>query len=228
MHDTTVNGEGGANGTQAGTLLITRHTESEWNAIGKWTGITDVHLSENGFKEAAMLGEALKGLAIKVDVAYCSEQVRTRETLDGMLDAAQQSGVDIVVSGALNERDYGVYTGKNKWEMKELIGEDAFNELRRGWDVPVQGGETLKMVYERAVPFYTNTIVPLLQNGKNVLIMAHGNSIRALMKYIESISDQDIVDLEMPFGQIFVYKVSPEGLKLSKSAVTIDAVPPNA
>jgi 2,3-bisphosphoglycerate-dependent phosphoglycerate mutase len=212
----------------AGTLLVVRHAESEWNALGKWTGITDVHLSDEGFKEAALFGQALRGLDVHVDVAYCSQQIRTRETLEGMLDTAQQFGVNVTTSGALNERNYGAYTGKNKWEMKELIGETAFNALRRGWDVPVPGGETLKMVYERVVPFYKDTIVPLLNDGKNVLVVAHGNSIRALKKYIESISDKDVADLEMPFGQIIAYNVSQDGLKKSVSTVTIDAAPPKA
>ncbi len=206
-----------------GKLLIARHAESEWNALGKWTGTTDVHLSDKGFKEATALGNALRKLDVRLDVAYCSEQVRTRETLQGMLVASEQGGVPIFASKAINERDYGDYTGKNKWEMKELIGETAFNELRRGWDVPVEGGETLKMVYERVLPFYKETILPQLLDGKNVLIVGHGNSIRALMKYIESTSDEDVSNLEMLFGHIVIYDVSPAGLALHTSRVTIEA-----
>lgn len=175
-----------------------------------------------------MFGIALKKLDIHVDIAYCSQQIRTRETLEGMLDAAQQFEVDIVTDKALNERDYGEYTGKNKWEMKDLLGEEAFNALRRGWDVPIPGGETLKMVYERVVPFYTKTVMPLLQEGKNVLIVAHGNSIRALIKYLESISDEDVSSLEMIFGQIIIYDITPEGLCANSSKVQIDTTPPNA
>jgi D-lactate dehydrogenase len=211
-----------------GKLLVVRHTESEWNAVGKWTGLTDVHLSENGFKEAAMFGQALKGLDIKIDNAYCSEQIRTRETLEGMLDAAQQFDVETVTASGLNERDYGEYTGKNKWEMKDLIGEDKFNQIRRGWDVPIPGGETLKTVYQRVVPFYTGTILPLLKEGKNVLIVAHGNSIRALMKYLDSVSDEDFSQLEMLFGQIIIYDIKEDGLSAGSSVVKIDITPPNA
>jgi len=211
-----------------GKLLVVRHAESEWNATGQWTGITDVHLSENGFKESAMLGQELKKLDIGVDVAYCSKQIRTRETLQGMLDSAQIFGLEIESSSALNERDYGEYTGKNKWEVKDLVGEEAFNQIRRGWDVPVPGGETLKMVYERVVPFYSETILPQLREGKNILIVASGNSIRSLMKYLESISDEGISQLEMPFGQIIVYNITAEGLKASSSSVQIDITPPNA
>jgi D-lactate dehydrogenase len=211
-----------------GKLLVVRHAESEWNAVGRWTGLTDIHLSDNGFKESAMLGQALKNLNINIDVAYYSEQVRTRETLEGMLDVAQQLKTTVTVSRAINERDYGEYTGKNKWDIKDTIGEEAFNKIRRGWNVPVPGGETLKRVYERAVPFYTETVLPLLQAGKNVLIVASGNSLRALMKYIESISDEDISKVEMPFGQIIVYDVSPNGLRTNSSITKIDIIPPHA
>jgi D-lactate dehydrogenase len=211
-----------------GKLLVVRHAESEWNVTGQWTGITNVHLSEKGFRESAMLGQALQGLNIPIDIAYCSEQIRTRETLEGMLDAAQQFNVAIEVNKAINERDYGEYTGKNKWEVKELIGEKAFNDLRRGWDVPVPGGETLKMVYEQVLPFYTGTVLPLLKDGQNVLIVAHGNSIRALMKYLESISDEGVQDLEMLFGQIIIYDITPDGLKADSSVVKIDTTPPHA
>jgi len=211
-----------------GKLLVVRHAESEWNAAGKWTGITDIHLDDKGFKESAMFGKALKKLDIPIDVAYCSEQIRSRETLEGMLDSAQQFEVKVEIISQLNERDYGEYTGKNKWEVEQVVGEVRFNEIRRGWDTPIPGGETLKMVYKRVVPFYTGTVLPLLQDGKNVLIVAHGNSIRALMKYLQSISDNDISQLEMPFGQIIIYDISPSGLRASSSVVQIDTTLPNA
>jgi 2,3-bisphosphoglycerate-dependent phosphoglycerate mutase len=165
---------------------------------------------------------------IKVDIAYCSQQIRTRETLEGILDASQQFDVDIITDHAINERDYGDYTGKNKWQIKDEIGEEAFNAIRRGWNVPVPNGETLKMVYERVVPFYENTILPLLNQGQNVLLVAHGNSIRALMKYLDSISDDGVEDLEMLFGQIVVYQVNNKGLKDSSYIEKIDTTPPNA
>jgi 2,3-bisphosphoglycerate-dependent phosphoglycerate mutase len=175
-----------------------------------------------------MLGQALKKLYIRIDNAYCSEQIRTRETLEGILDTAQQFDVSIAVSPALNERDYGEYTGKNKWEVEKQIGEEAFDQIRRGWDIPVPGGETLKMVSERVTPFYSGTVLPLLQAGKNVLIVAHGNSLRALVKYLESISDQDVSQLEMLFGQIVIYDVAANGLKASSEVVKIDMTPPQA
>jgi D-lactate dehydrogenase len=214
--------------TQPGKLLIARHAESEWNATGRWTGITDVHLSEKGFKEARMLGEKLKELNIPLDIAYCSKQIRTHETLEGILNGSDQSSVPITAAGELNERDYGDYTGKNKWEIKELLGEEAFNKLRRGWNEPVPGGETLKDVYERAVPFYHQTILPELCHGKNVLVVAHGNTIRALIKYLKSLSDEDVTHVEMSFGEILIYDIAPSGLCTSDSIAKINTTPPKA
>lgn len=211
-----------------GRLLLTRHAESEWNAKGKWTGLTDVHLSEKGFHEASLLGLALRDLDIKVDQAFCSEQVRTLETLEGILNASQQFNAPFQRRGAINERDYGTYTGKNKWDMQKLVGDEEFAGIRRGWDHPVPGGETLKMVYERVIPFYQSEVLPLLMSGKNVLLVAHGNSLRALMKYVEKLSDTDVESLEMPFGSIMVYDVDPDGHMLAKDETHIDTQPPNA
>lgn len=211
-----------------GKLLIARHTESEWNATGQWTGRTDTHLSEKGFRDAVTLGQKLKELDITIDIAYCSEQIRTRETLEGILGASQQFSVDIVRNAAVNERDYGDYTGKNKWEMKEILGEEQFNAIRRGWDVGVPEGETLKMVYERVIPFYQEVLFPIIQSGKNVLLVAHGNSIRSLMKYLETISDDNVENLEMLFGEIVIYTLNKDGLMDEKSSVHIDSEAPNA
>lgn len=211
---------------QLGKLLLVRHGESEWNALGKWTGSTDVHLTEKGFHEAALFGQAIKD--IKLDQAFVSEQIRALETLEGILDASQQFTVPFERAAALNERDYGDYTGKNKWEMKSLMGETAFNHLRRDWDYPVPGGETLKMVYSRAVPYLEKHVLPLLIEGKNVLIVSHGNALRALMKYIEKISDKDISKLEMPFADVIMYELDKNGELINKAIRTIDTTPPKA
>lgn len=210
----------------AGKLLISRHTESEWNALGKWTGITDVHLSKNGFHQAAQLGEALKD--IKLDYAFASQQIRTLETLEGILDASGQVGVPYERNEALNERDYGDYTGMNKWEMRDKVGEEVFNKIRRDWDYPVPNGETLKMVYERTIPFYKEHILPKLLEGQTVLIVSHGNAIRALIKYMEAISDEGVADIEMPFGHILEYEVNDDGTCKTKHEMQIELVAPPA
>lgn len=209
-----------------GRLIIIRHGESEWNALGKWTGTTDVHLTSKGYHEAAQMGEKLKD--IRINYAYISQQIRTKETLEGVLDASGQYNVPYEVAAAINERDYGDYTGKNKWEVQQEIGEDAFQSLRRGWDYPVPNGETLKMVYERVVPFFQNTVLPRIQRGESVLLVAHGNSIRSLMKYIESISDEEIGHTEMIFGTAVLYHLTHDGHIVDKEVRTIDSTPPPA
>ena len=211
---------------KSGKLLLIRHGESEWNALGKWTGSTDVHLSEKGFREAGMFGVQLQD--IPIDYAFTSQQVRALETLEGIMDASQQFDIPFKRTRAFNERDYGDYTGKNKWEMRDMLGEAVFNHIRRDWNYEVPNGETLKMVYERAVPYYLEHVVPLLNKGKNVLIVSHGNSIRALLKYIEKISDNDVSKLEMPFGNIIMYQVDPDGNVINKAIRTIDTTPPKA
>lgn len=209
-----------------GQLIIIRHGESEWNALGKWTGHTDVHLSAKGFHEAALMGEKLKD--IRIDYAYHSEQIRTLETLEGILDASGQLDVPYERARAINERDYGIYTGKNKWQVQKEIGEDAFQAIRRGWNVTVPQGETLKMVYDRAVPFYQKTVLIRLAKGENVLIVGHGNSIRSLMKYIERISDEDIGSVEMIFGTALIYHVDAHGYIIDKTIRTIETTLPPA
>ena len=209
-----------------GMLLLVRHAESEWNVLGKWTGRTDVHLTEKGQKEAAQLGEILKD--IELHQAYSSEQIRTVETLTHLLETAGKTSVPHKREANLNERDYGDYTGLNKWEVLEQLGEDVFTKIRRSWDQPIPNGETLQMVHERAVPFYKDHILPQLLEGKNVIVVSHGNTIRSLIKYIESISDEGIAEVEMPFGQIIIYHVTPEGKKQGKEVRQIDVKPPHA
>lgn len=211
---------------KVGKLLLIRHGESEWNALGKWTGSTDVHLTEKGFREAAMFGRKLQD--IPIDYAFTSQQVRALETLEGIMDASQQFDLQFERTAAFNERDYGDYTGKNKWEMKDLLGEEVFNHIRRDWDYEVPNGETLKKVFERAVPYYKEHVLPLLNKGKTILVVTHGNSLRALIKYIEKIGDDEVSKLEMPFGNIIMYQVDADGYVLNKAIRTIDTTPPKA
>lgn len=187
-----------------GTLVISRHGESEWNLLGKWTGWTDVGLTEKGRADTVRLGALLKD--IRFDEAYTSALQRTHQTLDALLEGRGKGSLPTTQAAELNERDYGDLTGKNKWEVKAEIGEEAFNGIRRGWDYPVPGGETLKDVYARVVPYFEREILPKLQAGENILLVAHGNSIRALMKRLERVPEEDMAHVEMPFGQLLVYK----------------------
>ena len=194
-------------------LILVRHGESEWNQKGLWTGLTDIALSEKGKEEAKSAGEKLKGLAI--DIAYISVLVRAKQTLDEIKGIL---GIDVPTfeTKALNERDYGIFTGKNKWEIKKEVGSDQFQRIRRGWDVAIQNGESLKNVYERVLPCYQTEILPKLKDGKNVLVVAHGNSLRALVKYLDNLSDSEIENLEIATGEIYLYAIDNSGNVFSK------------
>lgn len=210
-----------------GKLVISRHGESEWNLLGKWTGWTDVGLTEKGVADTVRLGALLKNMDF--DAAYTSELKRTHQTLDALLEGRDKGGLPTVRNAALNERDYGDLTGKNKWEVKNEIGEEAFNGIRRGWDYPVPGGETLKDVYERALPYFQTEILPRLQKGENILLVAHGNSIRALMKYLDQVPEDDIANVEMLFGQLLVYTFgSGSDLPTHKEVLSVEIEAVNA
>ena len=207
-----------------GTLVIVRHGESEWNKQGLWTGSRDIHLTPYGFEKSMELG--LKVHDIPFDYAFASMQVRSIETLSCILDADCEYNVPTEHVAALNERDYGDYTGQNKWDMEKLLGEEQFDKIRRDWDEPVPHGETLKMVYERVVPLYLEHMLPLLLQGKNVLVVSHGNAIRALMKYIENIPDERISEVEMIFGSILIYDLDHDGHMLHKEIRSVESSVP--
>ncbi|MDQ5912461.1 MAG: 2,3-bisphosphoglycerate-dependent phosphoglycerate mutase, partial [Patescibacteria group bacterium] len=160
---------------------------------------------------------------IPIDRAFASMQVRSIETLSCMLDALELFSVPTDHTSALSERDYGDYTGKDKWTMKEQLGEEGWNTVRRDWDCPVPNGETLKMVYARAVPYFLENILPELQKGKNVLVVSHGNVIRALQKYIEEISDEEIRNVEMLFGGILIYTIDQVGHMVEKEVRHVES-----
>lgn len=213
--------------SQSGKLILVRHAESEWNALGLWTGHTDVSITEKGQADAKKLGELIKD--IDPDFIYTSEQVRTQETLKHLLHGAEKPNAPAhKPSHQLNERHYGEYTGKNKWEVQKFVGDEMFTGIRRGWEHPIPGGETMKMVYERAVPFYKDAIVPQLLAGNTVLVVSHGNTIRSLIKYLEDISDTGIADVEMTFDQILIYNVDEKGRSTHKDVRKIEIEPSKA
>lgn len=198
-----------------GKLVIVRHQESEWNKEGLWTGSRDIHLTELGFERSKEMGTLIKDFCF--DAAFASMQVRSIETLASMISVCMSdTAIPTEHAAELNERDYGDYTGKNKWEMEELMEEKEFNEVRRGWDKSIPNGESLKMVYDRAVPFFLGRVMPLINQGKNVLLVSHGNTIRSLMKYIENIGDKDIENVEMLFDSIMIYNLDSEGHMINK------------
>jgi 2,3-bisphosphoglycerate-dependent phosphoglycerate mutase len=203
-------------------LVLVRHGESEWNTLGLWTGWRDVELTQKGHAEARQAAEALAG--IKLDVAYTSKLKRARQTLDDITATLGVTGLPVVEDAALNERDYGDLTAKNKWDVQKEYGDEQFLKWRRSWDYPVPGGETLKDVYARVAPYYDQHILPDLKAGKNVIVAAHGNSLRALVKHLEDIPDDEIPSLEIGTGEVYVYEVDPSGKITAK---TIRAANPN-
>ncbi len=195
------------------TLVLVRHGKSEWNEKGLWTGWRDIPLAPKGFEEAKTTGEQLRD--IHFDYAYTSALIRAQQTLDTILSEISQTP-PITQDKALNERDYGDYTEKNKWDIQKELGEEEFQKIRRSWDYPPPNGESLKMVYERSVPYFESEIMPKLKEGKNIIIAAHGNSLRALVKHIENISEEEVASLEIGTGEAYVYQINADGSVASK------------
>ena len=219
-------------------LVFIRHGQSEWNLKNLFTGWTDVNLSENGVAEAKEAGRKLKDAGIQLDQAYTSVLKRAIMTLHYALEESDQLWIPEVKSWRLNERHYGDLQGQNKAEAAEKFGEEQVHIWRRSYDVlppmlseddprsaaqdrryanldpnVIPGGENLKVTLERVMPFWEDHIAPDLLGGKNVIVAAHGNSLRALTKYLEGISDDDIINLEIPTGQPIVYDLD-ENLKV--------------
>jgi 2,3-bisphosphoglycerate-dependent phosphoglycerate mutase len=197
-----------------GILVLVRHGESLWNAKNIWTGLTDIGLSDKGKQEAVAAAEKL--IDIHFDHAFTSLLMRASDSLRIILNALNSSDVPVTADGALNERDYGIYTGKNKLEIKSRLGEEKFLLLRRSWDYPIEQGESLKQVYQRVVPYYERVIRPLLVQGKHILVVAHGNSLRALLKKLDNISDEDIASVELATGGIVIYGIDQSGAVVSR------------
>jgi 2,3-bisphosphoglycerate-dependent phosphoglycerate mutase len=198
-------------------LVLVRHGKSEWNKLGLWTGLTDVSLTDEGREEAKRAGRSIAEQKIDIDKAYTSSLKRTKETLAEIESVLGKKISAKEESPAINERDYGVYTGKNKWQIKEEVGEEEFKRIRRGWDTFIPNGESLKDVFERVMPFYNKSVLPDLKAGKNVLLVGSGNSLRALVKGLEKISDADIGNLEFGTGEVYVYEIDNEGNILHKN-----------
>ncbi|KRM86702.1 2,3-diphosphoglycerate-dependent phosphoglycerate mutase [Lacticaseibacillus thailandensis] len=211
-------------------LVLIRHGQSEWNLSNQFTGWHDVDLSEKGVEEAKAAGKKLKEAGIQFDQAYTSVLTRAIKTLHYALEEADQLWIPETKTWRLNERHYGALQGLNKKETAEKYGDEQVHIWRRSYDVLpplldaddpesaaqdrryadldpriIPGGENLKVTLERVIPFWEDHIAPDLLAGKNVIIAAHGNSLRALTKYIENISDADIMNLEMATGEPVVY-----------------------
>ncbi|MHC5269257.1 2,3-diphosphoglycerate-dependent phosphoglycerate mutase [Enterococcus sp. LJL98] len=210
-------------------LVFVRHGLSEWNKLDLFTGWTDVDLAPEGVEEAIAGGRKIKEANIEFDIAYTSVLTRAIRTCNFILEESNQLWVPQIKTWRLNERHYGALQGLNKQATREKYGDEQVHIWRRSYDVlppmseekpdrryhfldpnDVPRGENLKVTLERALPFWQDEIAPALLDQKTVLVAAHGNSLRALAKHIEGISDADIMDLEIPTGQPLVYELNDD------------------
>ena len=187
-------------------LVLVRHGQSIWNEKNLFTGWRDVGLTDKGVEEAKKAGLLLKEANINFDVMFTSSLERAKKTGDIILSCMDQRSIEVVSDSALNERDYGDLTGMNKNEARAEFGEEQVHIWRRSYDVPPPGGESLKDTYDRVIPYFESDIMPEINDSKNVLIAAHGNSLRSLVKFIEDLNETDILKLEIATGEPIIYK----------------------
>lgn len=229
------------------TLILLRHGESEWNALNLFTGWVDVNLSQKGEAEAKRGGELLKAAAVLPDVLHTSLLRRAIRTAQIALDSCDRHWIPVARSWRLNERHYGALQGKDKKQTLAAYGEEQFQLWRRSYDVPppaidpndeyaqtndpryadiagkeLPATECLKDVVARMLPYWENSIVPDLKAGKVVMVTAHGNSLRALVKHLDGISDEGIAALNIPTGIPLVYKLDSNLKPIVKGGEYLD------
>lgn len=195
-------------------LVLIRHGESQWNLENRFTGWIDVPLTEKGREEARRAGEKIRHL--RFDKAYTSVLKRAIDTLDIVLQTIGQVGVPVAYDQALNERHYGDLQGLNKAETAEKYGKEQVHLWRRSYDVAPPGGESLKDTAARTLPYFEARIVPDLRAGLNVLVSAHGNSLRSIVMHLDKLSRQQVLELNLATGVPIVYEFSPDLHIISK------------
>jgi len=228
-----------------GKLILLRHGQSQWNKSNQFTGWVDVDLTEQGIAEAIRGGEMLKEAGILPEVVYTSLLRRAIRTANIALNAADRHWIPVIRDWRLNERHYGALQGLNKAETKDKYGDEQFMAWRRSYDTPppeladdaeysqsddvryadldtVPRTECLKDVVERFIPYYEQEILPRAKRGETVLIAAHGNSLRALVKHLDNISDEDIAALNIPTGIPLIYELDAEGTVVNPGGTYLD------
>ena len=196
-------------------LILIRHGQSEWNALNQFTGWKDPDLTAKGIEEAHNAGKIIKDLKINFDLVFTSALIRAQDTAEIILEEINQS-LSTIKNQALNERNYGDLAGLNKDDARKRWGDEQVHIWRRSYDIPPPGGESLKDTGERVLPFFMKEILPHVCEGKNVLVAAHGNSLRSLIKFLDNISNEDIVKLEIPTGAPIHYVINEDGSVKSK------------
>ena len=196
-------------------LILIRHGQSEWNALNQFTGWKDPDLTAKGIEEAHNAGRIINNLKINFDLVFTSALIRAHNTAEIILKEINQP-LSTIKNQALNERNYGDLAGLNKDDARKRWGNEQVHIWRRSYDIPPPGGESLKDTGERVLPFFMKEILPHVCEGKNVLVAAHGNSLRSLIKFLDNISDEDIVKLEIPTGAPIHYVINEDGSVKSK------------
>jgi 2,3-bisphosphoglycerate-dependent phosphoglycerate mutase len=198
-------------------LVLIRHGQSTWNKENRFTGWIDVPLAEEGVEEAKQVAKKIKG--IHFDISYTSVLKRAIDTLEIILKENNWH-IKIIKNKALNERMYGDLQGKNKDEIKKIYGEKQFLLWRRSYDVAPPNGESLKDTAARVIPFFQKHILKDLKKNKNVLVVAHGNSLRALVMYLDKLSPDEVIELNIPTAIPYVYEFDSDGNIINKKILT--------
>jgi len=198
-------------------LVLVRHGQSEWNAKNLFTGWKDVDLTELGVEEASSAGEKLKKAGHHFDIAYTSNLIRAQKTLTLILEELGQGGLETIRDVALNERDYGDLVGLNKAETAEKFGADQVHIWRRSYDVAPPGGESLKDTAARTLPYFEANILPRVLAGENVIVSAHGNSLRAIVMQLDGLSEDEVTQLNLATGAPMIYRLNEDGSVAEKT-----------
>ena len=193
-------------------LILVRHGQSEWNAKNLFTGWKDPGLTDQGVSEAKNAGKLILEQKIEFDVMYTSMLSRAQKTGDIILGILNHKEIPIIKNEALNERHYGSLAGLNKDDARKKWGDEQVHIWRRSFDMPPPDGESLKDTADRVLPYFEAEIMPKVISGSSILIAAHGNSLRALIMKLDSISPEDIVKLEIPTGAPIQYEFTPDGI----------------
>jgi len=192
-------------------LVLVRHGQSEWNKKNLFTGWKDPALTEQGVNEAINAGKRLKADGIVFDIAYTSVLSRAQRTLTLMLTELEQEDLKTIKDQALNERDYGDLAGLNKDDARKKWGEEQVHIWRRSYDIPPPGGESLKDTRDRVLPYYNEVIWPDYKTGNNIIVAAHGNSLRSLVMELEGLSSEEIMQREIATGEPIIYRLNEDG-----------------
>ncbi|RPG39318.1 MAG: 2,3-bisphosphoglycerate-dependent phosphoglycerate mutase [Gammaproteobacteria bacterium TMED236] len=197
-------------------LVLVRHGQSEWNAKNLFTGWKNPGLTSAGEKEAIDAGNLIKERDIKFSIMFTSALKRAQITGQMILDVIDQTNIEVIKDQALNERDYGELAGLNKDDARKQWGEEQVHIWRRSYDIPPPGGESLKNTAERVLPCFNSLILPKLLQGENILVAAHGNSLRSLVMQLDNLSKDEVIALEIPTGAPIIYSFAGDQQPISK------------